>query len=121
MNPLILLLTTAAARAQEAAAPAGQAAQNAQPQGFNASFFIMLALIFGIFYFLLIRPQAKEQKEHQSLLASLKAGDRVVTASGLHGKVHLVKDDVVILEVADKVRVTVDKPSIRRRVAGGEG
>lgn len=75
----------------------------------------MMGAILAIFYFLVIRPQQKEQKQHQELLATLKKGDPVVTVSGLHGKVFEVRDAVVVIEVADKVRVTVDKASVKRR------
>jgi len=79
----------------------------------------MIIIIFGIFYFLLIRPQQKEQKKHQSLLGSLVKGQKVVTGSGVHGRVHEVGDADVVLEIADKVRITVDKVSIKRMK--GEG
>jgi len=84
----------------------------------------MMAAIFAIFYFLLIRPQQKEQKEHQTLLGALQKGDRVATASGMHGKVWEVRDAEVVLEVADKVRIIVDKSAIKRKTAApaeGEG
>jgi preprotein translocase subunit YajC len=81
---------------------------------------ILIALIFGIFYFLMFRPQQKQQKEHQSLLAGLKKDDRVVLASGLHGKIWAVKDDTVVLEIARDVRVEYDKSSVRRKIVEGE-
>lgn len=79
----------------------------------------MIIIIFGIFYFLLIRPQQKEQKKHQALLGSLVKGQRVVTGSGMHGRVYEVRDAEVVLEVADKTRITVDKVAIKRLT--GEG
>jgi preprotein translocase subunit YajC len=69
-------------------------------------------LIFAIFYFLVIRPQAKRQKETVKMLDSLKQGDRVVTSGGLFGTVAGVKDNVVVLKVADQVRVEVAKSAI---------
>ncbi|MEL6344262.1 MAG: preprotein translocase subunit YajC [Myxococcota bacterium] len=75
----------------------------------------MLLAIVAIFYFLLIRPQQKEQREHQQLLASLQKGDKVVTQSGVHGEVYEVQADVVVLTIAEKVRITVDKSAIRRK------
>jgi preprotein translocase subunit YajC len=80
-----------------------------------------IAAMIAIFYFLLIRPQQAERKAHENLLASLKKGDPVVTASGLHGKVHEVKGDTVVLEVADKVRLTVDRVAVKRKVGGDAG
>ncbi len=74
-----------------------------------------IAAMIAIFYFLLIRPQQAERKQHETLLASLKKGDAVVTASGLHGVVHEVKGDIVSIEVADKLRLTVDRASIKRK------
>lgn len=69
-------------------------------------------LIFAIFYFLVIRPQAKRQKETVKMLDSLKQGDRVVTSGGLFGTVAGTKDNVVVLKVADQVRVEVAKSAI---------
>jgi preprotein translocase subunit YajC len=91
-------------------APAGPAGG-----GMGGTLF-MVVMIVGIFYFLLFRPQQKQAKEHQSLLASLKKDDHVVTASGFHGKIWAVKDDTVILELARDVRVEMDKGSIRRKL-----
>ena len=73
-----------------------------------------LILIFGVFYFLLIRPQQKKQKEHRELLRSLKRGDRVLTAGGIIGKVTTVKDgvDEVEVEIAPNVRVSVLRQTI---------
>ena len=79
-------------------------------QGITA--FVPLLLIFVIFYFLLLRPQQKKAKEHRNFLDSLKTGDAVVTSGGLHGKIASVDDAVVMLEIADKIRVKVSKNQI---------
>ena len=73
-----------------------------------------LLLIFGVFYFLLIRPQQKKQKEHRTMLAALKRGDRVLTAGGIIAKVTVVKDgvDEVEVEIAPNVRVNVLRATI---------
>ena len=71
-----------------------------------------LVLIFVVFYFLLIRPQTKRQKEHREMVAALKTGDEVTTAGGLLGKITAVKDNFVQVEVADNVVVTVQKHTI---------
>ena len=73
-----------------------------------------LLLIFGVFYFLLIRPQQKKAKEHSALLASLKRGDRVLTAGGIIAKVTAVKEgvDEVEVEIAPNVRVSVLRATI---------
>jgi len=78
----------------------------------DISFLIMMAVIFCIFYFLLIRPQQKKQKELKEMLANLSHGDVVVTSGGIHGKIAAMTGDVVTLEVADKVRIKVSRSFI---------
>ena len=75
-----------------------------------APFFLMI----GVFYFILIRPQARKQKEHEQMLNELKKGDRVVTTGGLHGKIANVKEDIVVLTVADNLKVEVSKGAVSR-------
>ena len=70
------------------------------------------AFIFIIFYFLLIRPQQKRQKEHQKLLSNLKTGDKVITTSGIHGLIANVKDTTFLVKIADNVKIEVDKNAI---------
>ncbi len=74
-----------------------------------------ILLIFGVMYFLLVRPQIQEKREHDTLLASLARDDRVITSSGIHGKVVSVENDVVVLEIGERTRVTFDKSSVARR------
>ena len=69
-------------------------------------------LIFLIFYFLVIQPQRKKQKEMQSLIANLKKNDQVVTNSGIHGTVVMVKDKTVVVRVDENVRIEFDKEVI---------
>ena len=78
--------------------------------GFGA--FVPLILMFAIFYFLLIRPQQKKAKQHKQMLASVRKGDKVVSAGGLHGMVTGIADDVVTVEIAPKVRVKISRGSI---------
>ncbi|ARU01065.1 preprotein translocase subunit YajC [Yoonia vestfoldensis] len=80
----------------------------------RAADLIMLLLIFGIMYFLLIRPQQKRVKEHTAMLAALRRGDQVVTQGGVVGKIAKVKDEVgeVDVEIASGVIVRVMKPTI---------
>jgi preprotein translocase subunit YajC len=73
---------------------------------------ITIALIIGVFYFLLIRPQKKTQEEHAKMLASLKKNDEVITAGGMHGTIANVKDTTVTLKVDDNVKIEVQKSSI---------
>ncbi len=74
--------------------------------------FIPLILMFVIFYFLLIRPQQKRQKEHKALLAGLKRGDDIITAGGIMGRITNVAETVVTVEIAEKVRIKVSRGQI---------
>ncbi len=76
-----------------------------------------LLLIFGVFYFLVLRPQVRERQEHEKLVTSLAKDDEVVTASGLHGRIVAVEPDTVQLEIADRTRVVIDKSTVARRKA----
>ncbi|SHI81794.1 protein translocase subunit yajC [Shimia gijangensis] len=83
--------------------------------------FMPLILIFGIMYFLLIRPQQKKMKEHQAMVAAVGRGDRIVTQGGLIGKVAKVKDDnEVEVEIAEGVKVRVVKSTIAQVLAKTE-
>lgn len=84
------------------------------------SVFIPLLLMFAVFYFLLIRPQQKKTRQHQDLLKSLKVGDRVVTTGGLYGTIVAGGDQIIKLEIADKVRVEVGRSYIAGRVESRE-
>lgn len=66
----------------------------------------------AIFYFLLIRPQQKRQKQAQAMIGALKNGDRVVTSSGIYGTVSGIKDDIIILKIAENVKVEVLKSAV---------
>ena len=79
----------------------------------NAGQFLPLVLIFGVFYFLLIRPQQTRAKEAKAMLAAIKRGDRVVTGGGIIGLVQKVRDNGEIeVEIAPNVRVTVLRDTI---------
>lgn len=73
-----------------------------------------LILMFVVFYFLLIRPQQKKMKEHRGMLSNLKRGDQVITNGGLVGKITGLTDKIVVIEVAEKIRLRV----LRSHVAG---
>ena len=83
-----------------------------------------MGAIFLIFYFLLIRPQQKRQREHDTMLKALEKGDSVVTAGGIHGTVVGVTDDPLTVEIAalkgERVRVKVARAKIDSRVKRGE-
>lgn len=80
-----------------------------------------IVAVFAVMYFLIIRPQMRERQEHDKLVASLARGDRVVTASGIHGTVANVAADTILLEVAEKTRIVVDKTTISRRLGAADG
>lgn len=77
--------------------------------------FLPLIIIFFIFYFLLIRPQQKKAKELKAFLEGLKRGDEVVTQGGIYGRIEKLTDDVVTLQVADKVSIRVARSQIAGR------
>lgn len=72
-----------------------------------------ILLIFVVFYFIMWRPQAKRQKEHESFLAGLKSGDEIVTTGGLLGTVRAIDDDIVTLEVSKGTKIRILKSQIR--------
>jgi preprotein translocase subunit YajC len=80
------------------------------------SAFMPIVILFVIFYFILIRPQQKRAKEHQSTLEALKPGDTVITNGGIYGTVIKIDDHVVTLQCSDKVRIKVIKKAITSKV-----
>ncbi len=85
-------------------------AENAM--GAGGSSFIPLIIVFGIFYFLVIRPQQKKQKEQEAMVKALAKNDEVITTAGIHGTVVIVKDTTVVVRVDDGVRIEFDKDAI---------
>lgn len=96
MNLLSILL--------QASAPTGGAS--------NYTGILMMVAIFVVFYFFMIRPQSKRQKEIKKQREAMKAGDSVVTSGGIYGKVKDIKETTVIIEISDNVRIKVDKNSV---------
>jgi preprotein translocase subunit YajC len=89
----------------------------APPQGGSAegsliSTLVMFGLIIAIFYFLILRPQQKRQKDRQKMLEAVKKGDKVVTAGGLHGTVAGLDDKTILLQVSDNVKMKFDRSAI---------
>ncbi|MDD3568834.1 MAG: preprotein translocase subunit YajC [Bacteroidales bacterium] len=76
--------------------------------------FIMLALIIVVFYMFMIRPQMKRQKELRKFQEALQKGDKVIVAGGVYGKVFEVKDDHIVVEISDNVRIKVIKSTVLR-------
>ena len=105
MNPLVVLL---------------QAEGQQSPFGM----LVPMAAIFLIFYFLLIRPQQKRQKEHDEMLASIEKGDEVVTSGGIHGKVVGTTDDTLTLDIGavkgERIKIKCARSKIDARHKGGE-
>ena len=97
MNLLSILL--------QAAAPAAGGAS-------SYSGILMMVLIFVVFYFFMIRPQSKKQKEIKKQREAMQVGDKVVTSGGIYGKVKELKETTVIIEIAENVRIKVDKNSV---------
>jgi preprotein translocase subunit YajC len=87
----------------------------AQPNGANPNpmmTFLPLLVIMLIFYFFMIRPQVKRQKELRTFRESLAKGDKVVTTGGIYGKIVEIKDNTVIMQIDDNVNIRVDKAAI---------
>jgi len=74
--------------------------------------FITFGLVFVVFYFLIIRPQNKKQKEARQMLSALKKGDRVVTIGGIRGVIHSVRDDAIVLKVDDDTKIEFNKSAV---------
>ncbi|MCL5277947.1 MAG: preprotein translocase subunit YajC [Deltaproteobacteria bacterium] len=74
--------------------------------------FLPLIIIFAIFWLLLIRPQQKKMKKHQEFVSNLKKGDEVITSSGLYGKIAGVSNNAITLEIAEGVKVKIEKAHV---------
>ena len=80
----------------------------------------MLALMFGIFYFFLIRPQQTQQKKRREMLDSLRKGNTVITIGGIYGQVVEIKDDSLIIQIADNVRIRTVRGAVNSVLGKGE-
>ncbi|MHB8743662.1 MAG: preprotein translocase subunit YajC [Sulfuricaulis sp.] len=89
------------------------AAAGAAPQGSPFVTLIMLGVLFAAFYFILIRPQAKRAKEHKTMVAALAKGDEVVTSGGVLGRITNVSDAYVMVDIAEKVEIKVQRQAIQ--------
>lgn len=87
-------------------------AADAAPQGGGLQLVIMVALFFGIMYFMIIRPQAKKAKEHNALLDSLGKGDEVVTSGGILGKITKLGDNFIEIKVSDSGTLKIQRNAI---------
>jgi len=97
-----MLINPAWAQGSGAAAPGG---------GYES--LILIVLMFGVLYFLMIRPQMKRAKEHKTMIEALQKGDEVVAAGGMLGRVSKISDSYVTLEIAQNVEVQVQRPAVQ--------
>ncbi len=104
MNLLHILL--------DASAPAAGGQGGGGLLGGGTGSIIMIVLMFAVMYFLMIRPQQKKQKEIQKMRESLQVGDRVITSGGIYGKIKDINDTNFNIEIAENVRIKVDKASV---------
>ena len=102
-----LFILAADAPASAPATPAG-----GQPQGGMLDMLPLFAIIFFIFYFLVIRPQSKEKRKREALLKEAKKGDKIVTTAGIHGRIVSTDDLTVLVEVDDGVRLRFDRAAV---------
>ncbi|MEO8748643.1 MAG: preprotein translocase subunit YajC [Rhodanobacter sp.] len=91
----------------------------AQPTGGGLSMILMMVVLFGLMYFMMIRPQMKRQKEHRALVAGLARGDEVVTGGGIAGRVDEVGETFLTVEIAPNVKVKVQKGSVQQVLPKG--
>ncbi|MCB0747428.1 MAG: preprotein translocase subunit YajC [Ignavibacteriae bacterium] len=89
-------------------------------EGSMVSTLIMFAAIFAIFYFMIIRPQQKKAKEREALLSSVKKGDKVITASGMHGTVAGLDDTTVLVDVGNNIKIKMERTAIGSVVSSKE-
>jgi preprotein translocase subunit YajC len=94
--------------------------QGGSSEGGFISTLIMFALIIAIFYFMILRPQQKRQKERQKLLEALKKGDKVVTTSGLHGTIAGLDEKTALIQVSDTVKMKFERSAIASVIREGE-
>jgi len=95
-----------------AMAPPSGGTEGANPSSGLLGILPPMIAMFAIFYFLLIRPQQKKQKEHDAMLNALKEGDNILTSGGIFGTIKKIKDDVLTVQIADNVKVKVSRKSV---------
>lgn len=82
--------------------------------GFSSMIPTLLFFVFmiAIMYMFMIRPQQKRQKEHQNMLSNLRKGDKVITASGIHGTIHEIEDTAFMIQIAENTRIKIEKSAV---------
>ncbi|MCB0703688.1 MAG: preprotein translocase subunit YajC [Saprospiraceae bacterium] len=91
-------------------------ATGANPATLNLLF---IALIFGVFYFFMIRPQNKRQKEQRQFIENLQKGDDIVTAGGIYGKINKIEDNVITMDVGNKTFIRVNRSVVSKEMTDG--
>jgi preprotein translocase subunit YajC len=81
-------------------------------KGFDWTIIIFLVLIFGVFYFLIIRPQRRRQKQHDTLMQELKKGDKVITTGGIYGVIDSINDESIVLKIESGATIRVARNSV---------
>ena len=109
---LLLVVLLAGIATLSGCVPAGT---DGEEGGFDWTIIIFLAVILAIFYFLMIRPQQKRQKQHQQLTQDLKRGDKVVTIGGIYGEIESVSEDSLVLKTESGATVRMARNSIAGR------
>jgi len=94
-------------------------ASGAAPGGFDFVQILPMVAIFGLFWFLMIRPQQKKMKEHQAMLSAIAKGDEVVTQGGIAGRVTAVGDNFLSIEIAQGVEIKVQKAAVTAKLEKG--
>ena len=97
-----------------------QAAPAAAPAGSPLQFPIMMLLLFGVMYFMMIRPQRRRDKARKEMIAAVKAGDRVLLTSGILGEVRTVSETSLMVQIAEKTKVEVVKAAVSQVLEKGE-
>lgn len=108
---LDFLISPASAQTETVAQTAAPAGQGAPKPGFDF-FPIMMMVMLAVMYFLMIRPQAKRQKEQREMLGALAKGDEALTGGGLAGRITAIGENYITLEIADGVAVKVQKSAV---------
>jgi len=97
------------------------APQGAEGGGSMVSTLVMFSLIILIFYFMILRPQQKRQKERQKLLDGVKKGDKITTIGGIHATVLGLEEKTVLIQVADNIKIKIDKSAVANITRPAEG
>jgi preprotein translocase subunit YajC len=88
-------------------------AQSGSPQGGGIESMLLIVLMFGVLYFLMIRPQMKRAKEHKAMIEALQKGDEVISAGGILGRVSKLNENYVTLEIANGVEVQIQRSAVQ--------